>query len=73
MPGVTTLKISNNRNIDSFRRYKLQVMTETAVPYQQIKVQSYNFYHHAYHEQGDQLLGKFFLYSFIFGKILEEN
>ena len=60
--GVTALQSSNNRKIDLYRKYrenKIQAPTKTVV----IEVQSYNFYHRVRHEQGNQLLGKFFLYS----------
>ena len=40
-----------------------QALTKTVATYQRIEVQSQNFPHRARHEQGNQLLGKFFLYS----------
>jgi len=53
------------------------VLTKTIVTYEQIELQSYNFCHSARHEQGNRLLGKFFLYSSFFiafkGKIHEEK
>ena len=47
------------------------------VPYQQIEVRNYNLHHCVHHKQGNQVLGKFFLYSLFFtaykGKIREEK
>ena len=78
--GVTALQSSNNRKIDlysKYREYKLQALTKTVVTYQRVKVRGYNFHHRVRHEQGDQLLGKFSLYSPFFtaykGEILEEK
>ena len=36
------------------------------VTYQRIEVRSYNLHHRVCHEQGNQLLGKYFLYSPLF-------
>ena len=78
--GVTALQSSNNRKIDLYSKYrenKLPALTKAAVTYLRIKVQSYNFHHRVRYEQGNQLLGKFFLYSPFFtvykGKIHEEK
>ena len=74
--GVTALQSCNNRTIDLYSEYwgnKLQMPTKTVV----IEVRSYNFCHCTYHEQGNGLLGKFFLYSSFFtaykGEIREEK
>ena len=44
-----------------YRENKLQALTKTVVTYQQIEVRSYNFHHRVRHEQGNQLVGTFFL------------
>ena len=78
--GVTALQSGNNKKIDLYSKYRkniLQAPTKAVVNYQKIEVRSYNFYHHVRHEQGNQLLGKFFLYSPFFtaykGEICEEK
>ena len=78
--GVTTLQSSDNRTIDLYSEYwgnKLQAPTKTVVTYTPIEVRSYNFHHCTHHEQGNGLLGKFFLYSSFFtafkGEIHEEK
>ena len=78
--GVTALQSSNNRKIDLYSKYRentLQVPTKTIVTYQQIEVRCYNFHHRVRHEQGNQLLGRVFLYSPFFtaykGRIHEEK
>ena len=78
--GVTALQSSNNRKIDMYSKYrenKLQALTKMVITYQRIEVQSYNFHHRVRHEQGNQLLGKIFLYSTFFtaynGEIHEEK
>ena len=78
--GVTALQSSNNRKIDlysKFRENKLQALTKTVVTYQWIEVQSYTFHQCVRHEQENELLGKFFLYSPFFnackGEIREEK
>ena len=78
--GVTALQSSNNRKINMYSKYrenKLQALTKTFVTYQQIEVQSYTFHHCVCHEQGNQLLGKGFLYLPFFtaykGEICEEK
>ena len=78
--GVTALQSSNNRKIDLYSKYrenKLQALTKTVVTYQRIEVRSYNFHHRVRHEQGNQLLGTFILYSLFFtaykDKIREEK
>ena len=66
MPGVTALQSSNNRKIDLYSKYrenKLQAFTKMVVTSQRIEVRSYNFHRRVCHEQGNQLLGKFFHYS----------
>ena len=63
---VTALQSSNNRKIDLYRKYrenKLQALTKMIVTYQRIEVQSYNIHRRVRHEQVNQLLGTFFLYS----------
>ena len=78
--GVTVLQSSNNRKIDLYSKYrenKLQAPTKTVVTYQRIEVRSYKFHHRVRHEQGNQLLGRFFLYSPFFtayrGRVHEEK
>ena len=78
--GVIALQSSNNRKIDLYSKYrenKLQALTKMVVTYQQIEVRRYNFHHRFCHEQGNQLLGKIFLYSPFFtaykGEIREEK
>ena len=78
--GVTALQSSNNRKLDLYSKYrenKLQAPTKMIVTYQQIEVRSYNVHYHICHEQGNQLLGKFVLYSPFFtaykGKIHKEK
>jgi len=78
--GVTALQSSNNRIINLYSEYRgnnLQVLTKTVVTYQPIEVRSYSFCHCTHHEQGNGLLGKFFLYSSFFtafkGKIHKEK
>ena len=78
--GVTALQSYTNRKIDLYSKYrenKLKVSTITVVTYQRIEVQSYNFHYRVHHELGNQLLGKFFLYSSFFtaykGEIHEEK
>ena len=77
---VTALQSSDNRTIDLYSEYrgnKLQALTKTVVTYKPIEVRSYNFRHCTHHEQGNGLLGKFFLYSSFFtafkGEIHEEK
>ena len=77
---VTALQSSNNRTIDLYCEYrgnKLQVLTKMVVTYKQIEVQIYNFCHCICHEQGNELLGKFFLYLSFFtafkGEMHEEK
>ena len=63
---VTALQSSNNRKINLYSKYgenKLQVPTKMVVTYQRIEVWSYNFHHRVRLEQGNQLLGRSFLYS----------
>jgi len=50
----------------------LQALTKTVVTYKQIEVWSYNFHHCTRHEQGIELLGKFFLYLSIFTAFKDE-
>ena len=78
--GVTALQSSSNRKIDLCSRCRekiLQMLAKTVVTYQQIEGRSYNFHHRVRHEQGNQLLGKYFLYSPFFtvykGEIREEK
>ena len=78
--GVTALQSSNNRKIDLYSKYrenKLPALSKMVVNYQRIEVRSYNFHHRVRHEQGNQLLGKFFLCLPFFtaykGKIHEEK
>ena len=78
--GVTALQSSNNRKIDLYSKYrenKLQAPTKMFVTYQRIEVRSYDFHHLVRHEQGNQLFGRFFLYSPFFtaykGGICEEK
>ena len=56
---------NNNRNIDLYSKYresKLQVLTKIVVTYKkQNGVWSRTLYHPIFHEQGNRLLGKFFL------------
>jgi len=78
--GVTALQSSNNRTINLYSKYrgnKLQAFTKMAVMHKPIEVRSYNFHHCTHHEQGNGLLGKFFLYLSFFtackGEIREEK
>ena len=73
--GVTALQSSNNRKIDLYSKYrenKLQALTKTVVTYQRIEVQSQTFHHRVHHEQGNKLLGTFFLYSLFFTAYKDE-
>ena len=62
--GVTALQSSKNRTIDLYSKYKgnkIQALTTMVVTCKPIEVRSYNFRHCTHHEQGNGLLGKFFL------------
>jgi len=74
---VAALQSSHNRTINLYNEYRLQALTKMVVTYKQIEVQSYNFCHCTHHEQGNRLMGKFFLYSSFFttfeGKFMKKN
>ena len=77
---ITALQSSSNRKIDLYSKYrenKLQAPTKMVVTYHRNEVRSYSFHHRVRHEQGNQLLGKFFPYSPFFtgykGKKCEEK